>query len=509
MYGACFAQDSAIPVPYPKSQKPGDSRGCLLKGNSLRIGIPRDTKMTNPDEKVTISAAGRRNFLKTLGGVGAAFTAATNLASAQGTPGRASGANYMGDFAAPKLDRVRVAIIGVGARGSGHAAQLAVIEGVEVVAISDLREDLVKRSETKVAAKGHKPKLYSGDENAWKKMLVETKPDAVFIATPWELHGPMAVAAMKAGAHAFVEIPIALTIDEMWEIVNTSESTGRHCMLMENVCYGREELLYLNMVRQGVIGELLHGEAAYIHELRGQMENGDTTGSWRTYHYAKRNGNLYPCHGLGPVAQYMSLGRGEDNFRRMVSFSSPSKGRTLYAAKSQKLSKPDFKTLQYEGGDMNTSIIKTALGRTVMVQWDETSPRPYSRHNLIQGTKGTLKGFPNGMAIEGMTKSYHEWTESEEFEKIAEKYEHPLFKRMGELSSKMGGHGGMDFLMLFRIIECLRKGEPLDQNVYEGCFWSSVAPLSEKSVKEDGMPQDFPDFTRGGWKTTKPLGIIV
>ena len=494
---------------YPKSQRSHGSRGCHMKGNPLCIVIQRDTKMTNPDSKVIISDAGRRNFLKALGGAGAALSAATGMARAQGSPGRASGAKYMGDFAAPKLEKVKVAIIGVGARGSGHAAQLAVIEGVDFVGICDLREDLVKRSETKVAAKGHKPKLYSGDENAWKKMLVETKPDAVFIATPWDVHAVMCVESMKAGAHAFSEVPIAVTVEEMWEIVDTSEKTGRHCMMMENVNYGREELLYLNMVRQGVIGELLHGEAAYIHELRGQMNGGDTTGSWRTYHYAKRNGNLYPTHGLGPVAQYMNLARGEDNFRRMVSFSSPAMGRGLYAQRSEKLSKPDFKTLKFEGGDINTSIIKTTLGRTVMVQWDETSPRPYTRHNLIQGTKGTLKGFPNGMAIEGVTKSYHEWTESEEFEKIAEKYEHPLFKRMGELSSKMGGHGGMDFLMLFRIIECLRQGEPLDQNVYEGCFWSAVGPLSEKSVKEDGMPQDFPDFTRGGWKTTKPLGVVA
>ncbi|MCW1885699.1 Gfo/Idh/MocA family oxidoreductase [Luteolibacter flavescens] len=462
----------------------------------------------HPDEKVTISATGRRSFLRTLGGIGAAITAAGGMAGAQGAPSRPSGAKYMGDFAAPKLDKVRVAIIGVGARGSGHITQLAVIEGVEVVGICDLDAGRAKRSTDAVTAKGHQPRSYSGDENAWRKMLAETKPDAVFIATPWELHAPQAIAAMKAGAHAFVEIPLALTIEEMWEIVNTSESTGRHCMLMENVNYGREELLYLNMVRQGVIGELLHGEAAYIHELRSQMEGGDSTGSWRTLHYARRNGNLYPCHGLGPVAQYMSLARGEDNFRRLVAFGSPAKGRNLYAQKSTNLTKPEFKTLDYICADINTSIIKTTLGRTVMVQWDETSPRPYSRHNLIQGTLGTLKGFPNGMAIEGVTKSYHEWTDSEEFEAIASKYEHPLFKRMGELSKKMGGHGGMDFLMLYRIIECLRKGEPLDQNVYEGCYWSSVAPLSEKSVKEDGMPQDFPDFTRGGWKDTKPLAVV-
>jgi predicted dehydrogenase len=454
----------------------------------------------------------RRGFLKALGGLTAGLASLPALTQAQArqeaAPSRAAGAKYMGDFAAPKLEKVRMAFIGVGARGSGHASQIATIEGAEVVGICDLREDRARGTERNVKGKGHNPKVYFGGEDAWMKMLAEVKPDAVIIATPWELHGPQAVAAMKAGAHAFVEIPIAITIEEMWDIVNTSEQTGRHCMLMENVNYGREELLYLNMVRQGVIGELLHGEAAYIHELRGQMNGGDSTGSWRTFHYAKRDGNLYPCHGLGPVAQYMNLARGEDNFRRLVSFSSPAKGRALWAARSNNLTNPEFKTLDFKGGDMNTSIIKTHLGRTVMVQWDETSPRPYTRHNLIQGTKGTLKGFPNGMAIEGMTKNFHDWTSSEEFDEIAGKYEHPLFKRMGELAKKMGGHGGMDFLMLFRIIECLRKGEPLDQNVYEGCYWSAVAPLSEKSVKEDGMPQDFPDFTRGGWKTTQPLAVV-
>jgi predicted dehydrogenase len=457
----------------------------------------------------TESPTPRRNFIKALGGLTAGMAALPALAQANpAVPSRPSGARYMGDFAAPKLDKVRIALIGVGARGSGHANQLASIEGTDIVAICDLDEGRAKRSEERVKGKGHSPKLYSGSDDAWKKMLQEVRPDAVFISTPWELHGVQAVESMKAGAHAFVEIPIAVTLEEMWAIVNTSEQTGRHCMLMENVNYGREELLYLNMVRQGVIGELLHGEAAYIHELRGQMNGGDSTGSWRTFHYAKRNGNLYPCHGLGPVAQYMNLARGEDNFRRLVSYSSPARGRALFAAKSTNLTNPAFKELDYQGGDMNTSIIKTHLGRTVMVQWDETSPRPYSRHNLIQGTLGTLKGFPNGMAIEGVTRNFHEWTSTEEFNRIAEQYEHPLFKRVGELAQRMGGHGGMDFLMLFRIVECLRNGEPLDQNVYEGCYWSAVAPLSEKSVAEDGMPQDFPDFTRGGWKTTKPLAVV-
>ncbi len=475
---------------------------------------PITMKNDHTHDNTNHAAASRRGFLKALGGLGAGMAALPSLASAaasSGAPARPGGARYMGDFAAPKLDKVRCAFIGVGARGTGHCRQIATIEGTEVVAICDLHKNLAKRAEKAAKNNGHSPKLYIGDKDGWKKMLAEVKPDAVFISTPWRLHAPMLIGAMKAGAHAFSEVPIAYTMEDLWKIVDTSESTGRHAMMMENVNYGREELLYLNMVRQGVIGELLHGEAAYIHELRGQMrqdkEDGGT-GSWRTYHYARRNGNLYPTHGLGPVAQYMSLARGEDNFRRMVSYSSPARGRALFAKKNFP---PDHKwnKIDFEGGDMSTSIIKTHLGRTVIVQWDETSPRPYSRHNLIQGTKGTLAGFPNRMAIEGVTKGTHNWAEGPEFQEIAEKFEHPLFKRMGELAKKKGGHGGMDFLMLFRIIECLRKGEPLDQNVYEGCYWSAVGPLSEASVAQDGMPQDFPDFTRGQWKTTKPLGIVA
>lgn len=451
----------------------------------------------------------RRSFIKAIGGFTAAIAGAPMFVNAQAAaPARASGAKYMGDFAAPKLDKVKVAVIGVGSRGKGHVGHLTKIEGVEMVAICDLKADFAKRSAKLATDRGHQPGIYTGAENAWEKMLEETRPDAVVIATPWALHAPMCVKSMQAGAHAFCEVPLDVTVQEMWDIVEASEATGRHCMMLENVNYGREELLYLNMVRQGAVGEILHGEASYIHELRKQMENNSTTGSWRTFEYANRNGNLYPTHGLGPVAQYMNLGRGEDNFGRIVSFSSPAKGRALYARKSEKLTNPEFRTLEFKGGDINTSIIKTTLGRTIMVQWDETSPRPYSRHNMIQGTKGTLAGFPNRIAIEGVN-DYHKWAENEAWEEIAVKYEHPLFKRMGELAKKMGGHGGMDFLMLFRMIECLRNGEPLDQNLYEGCFWSVVGPLSEKSVKEDGMPQVFPDFTRGDWKTTKPLGIIA
>ena len=424
---------------------------------------------------------------------------------------------YMGDYSAPKLKTVRVAFIGVGARGTGHARQVATIEGTEVVAISDLYQDLVQRSidNCKEIGKGERHNeiaMYSGGENKWKLMLKEVKPDAVFISTNWDNHAPMVIEAMNSGAHAFVEVPMATTIEDMWEIINTSEKTRKHCMMMENVNYGRDEMMYLNMCRKGVIGDFLHAEAAYIHELRFQMEEQKRgTGSWRTHHYAKGRGNLYPTHGLGPVAQYMNLARGDDNFNTLISYSTPALGRKIYAEKNYP-SDHKWNKLDYKNGDLNTSIIKTNVGRTVMVQWDETSPRPYSRHNLIQGTKGTLAGFPTRVAleggVEGVTKNHHSWAQGKDLEVLYEKYDHPLYKRLGALAKKMGGHGGMDFMMRYRIIECLRKGEPLDQNMYEGCFWSAVTPLSARSIEDGGAPQRFPDFTRGNWKSTNPLSII-
>ena len=459
---------------------------------------------------------GRRNFLKKTSLSAASLYMASTVACTTEKENAPSGGAYMGDFAAPKLDTVRIAMIGVGARGSGHARQLASIEGTEIVAIADLYEDLVDRSVTNCVAAGNgrhqNIARYFGGDGDWKKMLAEVKPDAVFIATNWSNHAPMAIETMKQGAHAFVEVPIAVTLQEMWDIVDTSEQTQKHCMMMENVNYGREELLYLNLCRQGKIGEILHAEAAYIHELRFQMEEQERgTGSWRTPHYANRNGNLYPTHGLGPVAQYMNLGRGEDQFNSLVSFSTPARGRKAYAEKNY-AADHKWNALDYKGGDLNTSIVKTHLGRTIMIQWDETSPRPYSRHNLVQGTLGAIAGFPTRIAleggVEGATDSHHRWAQGEQLDAIYEQYEHPMYKRLGALATKMGGHGGMDFMMLYRAVEGLRTGTPLDQNVYEGCLWSSVAPLSEASVAQGGMPQKFPDFTRDNWAQTKPLSIL-
>jgi predicted dehydrogenase len=378
------------------------------------------------------------------------------------------------------------------------------------VAISDLYEDWAKRSGKVVEKLGKTaPDLYYGSPTRYRELLARPDIDAVVIATPWEEHARMAIEAMKAGKHAFVEVPMGLSLEELWDVINTSEKTGKHCMMMENCNYGREELMFLNMCRLGVIGELLHGEAAYLHELRGQMKEVDRgTGSWRTKYYSPaKGGNLYPTHGLGPVAQYMNIARTEDLFDRVVSFSTPARGRTLYA-KANFPADHKWNRMKFECGDMSTQIIKTRLGRTIMVQWSETDPRPYSRHNLITGTKGTLAGYPSRAAIEGRG-SYEEWMKDAEFEKLRAEFEHPLWKRMGELALKKGGHGGMDFIMRCRMVECLRNGQPLDQNVYEGAFWSSVRPLSSQSEKEGGAPQLFPDFTRGGWKCTKPLQVVA
>ena len=454
----------------------------------------------------------RRGFIQTstLG----AIAASTLSVNCQNNLNSNRDGIYMGDFSDKPNNNIRGAFIGIN-RGSTHLKNFATLPGTEVVALCDLYEDIVEREYGKLKTytdKLYNLKKYWGDEDKWKLMLDEVKPDVVFISTNWNSHAPMAIESMKKGAHAFVEVPLAVTLEEMWDIVNTSEKTKKHCMMMENVNYGRDELLFLNMCRKGLVGELLHAEAAYIHELRWQMYNEERgTGSWRTLHYANGKGNLYPTHGLGPVAQYMNLARGEDNFKTLVSFSSPALGRNIYSKKNfdknHKWNKLDF-----SNGDMNTSIIKTFLGRTVMVQWDETSPRPYSRLNLIQGTLGTLAGFPTRVALENgfkdITKDHHSWVQGENLQKIYDEYDHPLYKRLNA-KTKKSGHGGMDGIMMYRIVECLKKGLPLDQNVYEGCFWSAVTPLSGNSIENDGAPQQFPDFTRGEWKKTKELGIVL
>jgi Oxidoreductase family, NAD-binding Rossmann fold len=452
----------------------------------------------------------RRDFLRLAGAsVGAATLGGTALAGRKPpfrTP-RATGKSVVG-LVTPKMDVVRVGLIGLGARGSGHLDHMLALQGVEVHAICDNHAPTLQAAQKQFTDKGKVvPPSYGKDDHDYRNMLDRDDIDIVIIATPWELHVPMAVDAMNRGKHAFVEVPAAVTVEEAWQLVDTAERTQRHCMMMENVCYGREELMVLNMCRLGLFGELLHGEGSYIHDLRGQMyeiEHG--TGSWRTTHYTKRNGNIYPTHGLGPVAQYLSINRG-DRFDYLSSMSSPARVREIFA-KEHFPADSIRRKQKFICGDINTTIVKTVKGRTVMIQWDEQLPRPYSRLNLIQGTKGVWGGFPDRVVIEGVTKTTEDWTEGADLNTFYEKYDHPLWKRVGEEAKLRGGHGGMDWVMLWRAIDCLRNGVALDQDVYDAAAWSVISPLSEWSVANRGQSVDVPDFTRGKWANSEPLGIV-
>lgn len=420
----------------------------------------------------------------------------------------ATGRSLIG-FAAPKIDQVRIAFIGVGGRMRGHVHQSTFIEGVKIFAVADLHREIAEKAVKVVTDRGlPAPDVYADKKDAYQKILQRSDVDAVFIGTHWDLHAPIAIQAMHAGKHVFLEVPAATSVEDCWALVETAEKTKRHCVMLENVNYGREELMVLNMCRLGVFGELVHGEAAYVHDLRQQMDNIESgIGSWRTYEYTKHNGNLYPTHGLGPIAKYMDINRG-DRFDYLSSMSSPALAREIYAREHFPAGDKRRK-LKFICGDINTSIIKTALGRTIMLQWDEQLPRPYTRHNLIQGTKGIWAGFPNRVVIEGKTKSTHEWTEGAALDAIFAEYEHPLWKKIGDEAQRMGGHGGIDFVMLWRIVYCLRHGLPMDMDVYDAASWSVIGPLTEWSVKNRSKPIDVPDFTRGKWKTSKPDGFDV
>ncbi len=448
----------------------------------------------------------RRKFLRDAGLIPAGLYLGAGISRAddQGADAGGLAGGSMMDYVAPVLDTVRAGVIGAGRRGTTIIRLLAGIDGVDVKAICDSHAPAIDRARALVAEVGlPAPDFYAGGDYAYRQLLERDDIDAVFVLTPWSWHTPMAVEVMQAGKHAFVEVPAALTLDEGWQLVETSEQTRMNCMMMENVCYGREELMALNMVREGVLGELLHGEAAYIHELRWQMKDiEEGTGSWRTAWHARRNANLYPTHGLGPIAQYMDINRG-DRFDYLTSMSSPALGRQAYAAREFP---PDHQrnNARYICGDMNTSLIKTVRGRTIMVQHDTTTPRPYTRHNLIQGTNGVYAQYPNRFALES-EGDFHEW--QHDITSLEERYEHALWKELEAEATASIGHGGMDFVMLWRIAWCLRNGVPLDQNVYDAAAWSAVTPLSEASNADRGSSKDFPDFTRGAWQTAQPLTV--
>ncbi|RJP24383.1 MAG: alpha-N-acetylgalactosaminidase [Candidatus Omnitrophota bacterium] len=436
----------------------------------------------------------RRNFLK----IGAAVSLGGIAFSGQAARDEMAPAS----FVAPPLDVVRVGYVGVGGQGSGHVRNLLNIEGVEIRAVCDIVEAKVERIQDWVVKAGQaRPDGYSRGETDFLRLCDRDDIDLVYTATPWEWHVPVCTAAMERGKHAATEVPAAVTLDECWQLVETAEKTRRHCVMMENCCYGRSELMVLHMVRKGLFGELLHGEAGYMHDLRRSKLRDRDGQNWRAKHSASRNGNLYPTHGLGPIAQCMNINRG-DRFDFLVSMSTKTCGLPLLA---KELFGPDHPMVkgEYALGDVNSSLIRTVNGCTLIVQHDCDTPRPYSRINLVQGTKGIFQGYPDRIYLEGITPGH----EFEPADPYFEKYEHPLWKNVIE-KAKGAGHGGMDYIEDYRLVQALRTGSPTDMDVYDAADWSVVSALSEESVAHRSRPVDFPDFTRGAWKIREPLGIL-
>lgn len=410
-------------------------------------------------------------------------------------------------YAAPKLNVVRIGVIGLGMRGSGAVERLSYIDGVEITALCDELPDRVTAAQ-KTLAKMDRPKAkeYSG-ANGWKALCESKDVDLVYTPTPWELHAPIAIYSMKNGKHVATEVNSALTIEEAWQLVETSEATRKHCMMLENCCYDFFELLTLNMVRNGLFGELVHGEGAYLHDLsRDYLFNKKAyTNMWRLRENMKRNGSLYPTHGLGPIAQCMNINRG-DKMDHLVSMST--NDFTLGAIAEEMAAKDaffnEFKGKKFRGSNNNT-LIRTTKGKSILIQHDVSTPRPYSRIHQLSGTKAMAQKWPGPERI----AFGHQEVKAEELKALYAKYSPAIVTHIGEIAKEVGGHGGMDFIMDWRLIDCLRNGLPLDQDVYDAASWSSIIPLSNLSVNNKSRSVDVPDFTRGAWKTNKPLDLTL
>ncbi len=443
----------------------------------------------------------RRDVLRTATGAAAAIGLARAGAgqAPPPTPPAGPGGTMIG-VAFERRDKVRLGLVGCGGRGTSLLHDLLGIDGVEVKAVCDIVPEKVAKAQAAVTKAGQPaPDGYAKGERHFEELCRRGDLDLVYVATPWSWHVPMAVAALSGGAHVGVEVPAAVTLEECWLLVDASERTRKHCVILENCCYGWSEMLVLNLVRAGMLGELVHAECAYIHDLRSLLFENQGEGLWRRYEHFRRNGNLYPTHGLGPVSRYLGVHRG-DRFERLVSMSSLSLGLADYRERALPPGDPKRQET-YACGDMNTSLLRTARGRTVVLQHDVVSPRPYSRINMVSGTKGAFADYPARLFFDGQKDE--EWQALRQKEGrpaggIEDRYEDPLWKKLAKPAEE-SGHGGMDYVMSWRLVQCLREGLPPDLDVYDAAAWSAPAALSEQSVARGSAPVEFPDFTRGRW----------
>jgi predicted dehydrogenase len=465
-----------------------------------------EKSMTAPHHDDTFRTADhvsdRRSFIKAAAAAGLGATLlGGKQARAQNRP--SIGPAPAGLFKTDPMDRVKIAFVGVGGMGSAHVRNFLKIDKVDIVAVCDIVEEKAKRIAKWCTDDGRPaPTLYTRGDHDFKRLCETEDVDIVYTATPWRWHVPVCVAAMVNGKHAATEVPAAVHTEGCWQLVETAEKYKKHCVMMENCCYDRVELMILNMVRKGLFGELLHGEGAYNHDLRGVKFAVPGEGEWRREHSKKRDANLYPTHGLGPVAQCMNINRG-DQFDYLVSMSTNSRGLQEYARKRFGEDDPRHHE-QYLLGDVNICLIKTKLGRTITVIHDTNLPRPYSRAIMMQGTKGVARKYPEALIhIEGRTEG-HGW---EKLEDYRAEFEHPLFTNLQKKSAG-AGHGGMDYIEDYRLIQSLLRGEPMDMDVYDAAAWSVITDATETSNGARSKTVDIPDFTRGQWKHRPPLGIV-
>lgn len=450
----------------------------------------------------------RRDLLKQALAAGAGLAAASALTprpvlaesvdairAPQAAPPRPVGAATMKGVPFERRSSVRFAIVGTGLRGRSILSELLAIDGVQIVAVADIAPEKAARA-VKMCTDASRtaPAVYTDGERGFERLVQRDDIDFVYTATPWHWHTPVMLAAMRAGKHCGTECPTGITLQDLWALVDESERSRRHCLQLENCNYGYNEMLVNRLVHDGVLGEIQHGAAAYIHDLRTILFENRDEGLWRRDWHTKIDGNLYPTHGLGPVAWYMDIHKG-DAFDYLVSMSTEERGLTLHREATVSDRNDPKYTERYITGDLNTSLIRTKRGRTILLQHDVSSPRPYSRLNHVSGTKGTFEDYPARIYVEGRGQS-HRWATIDEYK---QSHEHPLWTRIGEIARNKGGHGGMDFVMMWRLVECMREGFAPDFDVYDAAAWSAPLPLSQMSVATGSQPMRFPDFTRGAW----------
>lgn len=454
----------------------------------------------------------RRSVLRTASaagaGLGVGALGSTTAGAATPTPASAAPSGYDDAATPPRQGKtmigvpfearrtVRVGIIGLGQRGGSMIDLFLALDGVRVVALCDPVREKSERAAKKVTDAGQPaPALYTKDDHDFEKLCRRSDLDFVYVATPWDWHFEMAKTAMKDGKHVGVECPIALELRQLWELVDLSEKTRKHCMQLENCAYGQNEMRVLRMAHGGLFGDLLHGAGAYLHDLRELMFDPDYyEGPWRRLWHTRLRGDLYPNHGFGPVANYMDVNRG-DRAVRISTFGSPTAGLAAYRKEHMPPGDPSWKE-SYVKSDMAISLIQTAKGRVIRLEQDVSNPHPYSRLNILGGTKGVFEDYPPRIYLEP-DMSGDEWGDFDAYKS----HDHWLWR---EHADPPGGHGGMDYIMLFRLMQCMQLGLVPDFDVYDAATWTSPVPLSHASIKAHGLPQAIPDFTRGLWKKARP-----